>query len=190
MPWNTFGCEYLIDNRQEIHQAYPEAVCDPISIDDLMVSMWKEMSWHEGINTEGSHNFKSHGKSLLLIFALFLFLGLSSGSPVKGAMMVMQFHTMAASCGLYSHDKLSNWDCYACTMPMKRSEIVIARHFVTIILSLLFLRSPIVKLFIYSGYYAEFQWSLSADTFIQCTFGLIMILISLILVLNYKFGSW
>lgn len=34
---NTFGCEYLIDNRQEIHQAYPEAVCDPISIDDLMV---------------------------------------------------------------------------------------------------------------------------------------------------------
>ena len=34
---NTFGCEYLIANRQEIHQAYPEAVCDPISIDDLMV---------------------------------------------------------------------------------------------------------------------------------------------------------
>ncbi len=34
---HTFGCEYLIDNRQQIHQAYPEAVCDPISIDDLMV---------------------------------------------------------------------------------------------------------------------------------------------------------
>lgn len=34
---HTFGCEYLIDNRQKIHQTYPEAVCDPISIDDLMV---------------------------------------------------------------------------------------------------------------------------------------------------------
>ena len=39
---------------------------------------------------------KSYGKSLLLIFALFLFLGLSSGSPLSGAMMVMPISIMAA----------------------------------------------------------------------------------------------
>lgn len=34
---NAFGNEYLIDNRQIIHQLYPDVICDPISIDDLMV---------------------------------------------------------------------------------------------------------------------------------------------------------
>lgn len=34
---NSFGSEYLIDNRQDIRQAYPEVICDAISIDDIMV---------------------------------------------------------------------------------------------------------------------------------------------------------
>lgn len=34
---NSFGTEYLIDNRQEIRRAYPDVICDAISIDDIMV---------------------------------------------------------------------------------------------------------------------------------------------------------
>ena len=130
---------------------------------------------------------KSYGESLLLIFALFLFLGLSSGSPLSGAMMVMPISIMAAYV-TFSYDKLSNWDCYACTMPMKRSEIVIARYFVTIILSLLFFAASLLSYLFTAVIMQNFSEVYLLIPSYSVLFGLIMILISLILVLNYKFG--
>lgn len=130
---------------------------------------------------------KSYGKSLLMIFLLFLVLGLSSGSPLSGAMMVMPISIMAAYV-TFSYDKLSNWDCYANTMPLKRKEIVLARYAVTIILCLLFF---IASLFSYM-FSAVIMNDFSEINLILPTycvlFGIIMILVSMILVLNYKVG--
>lgn len=130
---------------------------------------------------------KSYGKSLLMIFLLFLVLGLSSGSPLSGAMMVMPISIMAAYV-TFSYDKLSNWDCYANTMPLKRKDIVLARYAVTLILCLLFF---IASLFSYL-FSAVIMHDFSELNLILPTYcvlmGIIMILVSLILVLNYKVG--
>lgn len=34
---NTFGTEFLIDNRQKIRMSYPDVVCDAPTIDDIMI---------------------------------------------------------------------------------------------------------------------------------------------------------
>lgn len=130
---------------------------------------------------------KSYGKSLVMIFLLFLILGLSSGSPLSGAMLVMPISIMAAYV-TFSYDKLSNWDCYANTLPLKRKQIVLARYTVTMILCLLFFVASLFSYLFSAVIMNDFtETSLLIPTYCVLL-GIIMILVSLILMLNYKVG--
>lgn len=130
---------------------------------------------------------KSYGKSLCLIFLLFLIIGLSTGSPLGGAMMVMPISIMAAYV-TFSYDQLSNWDCYVNTFPYKRKQIVLARYIVTVILCAIVLTASLFS-YLFS---AVIMNNFSEVTFLipaySALIGLIMLLVSFILVLNYKFG--
>lgn len=130
---------------------------------------------------------KSYGKSLCLIFLLFLIIGLSSGSPLGGAMMVMPISIMA-SYVTFSYDQLSNWDCYVNTLPYKRKEIVLARYLVTFILCFIVLAASLFSYLFSAIIMSNFsELSLIIPAY-SALIGLIMLLVSLILVLNYKFG--
>ena len=130
---------------------------------------------------------KTYGKSLLLIFILFLFIGASSGSPLSGAMLVMPIAIMA-SFVTFSYDKYSNWDCYACTLPVNRNEIVKARYVVTFILCLLFLAFSLLSYTCLSLFMHNFSEASFLLPLYSILFGFVTILASIILTLNYKLG--
>lgn len=130
---------------------------------------------------------KSYGKSLCLIFLLFLIIGLSSGTPLGGAMMVMPISIMAAYV-TFSYDQLSSWDCYVNTLPYKRKEIVLARYIVTVILCAIVLVASLFSYLFSAVIMNNFtELSLLIPAY-SALIGLIMLLVSFILVLNYKFG--
>lgn len=136
----------------------------------------------KGLILKDFHNITKQYKILLILFAFYLIGSVSSkdadffGSIIT-ILMTMQVITAMA------YDEKSNWNRYALTMPISRSDLVLSKYLLgCILLAISFAANFIFQIFAGPGTFTEALLSSFATT------GLGLFFIFLILPFLFKFG--
>ncbi len=129
---------------------------------------------------------KSYLKGMLFICLLFAILGVSN-SPLSGALMLLPI-SILMSFVTFSYDNLSHWDSYACTLPLSRRQIVLSRYLMTLLMVGAFVIIALPCYFIFATLLHNFSEIGELIPSFGVLIGTILLLVSVLLGLNYRFG--
>jgi ABC-2 type transport system permease protein len=136
----------------------------------------------KGLLFKELYNLEKQARSLLLVFAFYLFFSLigETGNMFGGVVFIMMVMLVITS---LAYDERSRWDRYALTMPVSRKEIVLSKYLLGLILLTFALLINIIFLILFGS-------SPLGEVFILTLslFGIGLVSLSIILPLMYKYG--
>jgi ABC-2 type transport system permease protein len=136
----------------------------------------------KGLLLKELYNLEKQARSLLLVFAFYLFFSLigETGNMFGGVVFIMMVMLVITS---LAYDERCRWDRYALTMPVSRKEIVLSKYLLGLILLTFALLMNILFLVLFGS-------SPLGDVFILTLslFGIGLISLSILLPLMYKYG--
>lgn len=131
-------------------------------------------------------NIKKEFKTLLIALLLFVYMSYQTRNPIQiTSMAVILFGILILT--TIGYDEMSKWDIYALTMPLKRSEIVISKYVLLLLLTII----PLIISSIFSYLVILPISDMSRGEFLvadMASFSLILIMLSISLPFVYKYG--
>ena len=100
-------------------------------------------------------NLKRHSKYYMILMGFYFILGVASEDFVMFGSMIIVFSAILPITAI-SYDEKNNWDSYALTMPIARTDLIISRYILGMIfLTLSFLITVILTIAFGSGAFKE-----------------------------------
>ena len=129
---------------------------------------------------------RSYGKSLLLLFALFFIIGLTSGIAFIVGIVMIESVMLAIT--TFSYDDAAKWNTYMLSMPVSRKTAVQEKYLFAMLRSLIGILLAIVAGFAAGMIRGAVDWleifaSVGGCLFMSCIY------VSLMIPITYRYGT-
>lgn len=140
-----------------------------------------------GLLLKDLYNLRKYGKTVFLISAFFVMIMLMMGNNTIFASMIALMFSIT-SVTSFAYDKQSGWDVYVNTLPVSRTDVVLSKYVLSVLLAL---TGGVISLLV--GWVNGIIKNLSnfTDTLVLAytLFAIGVIFISILLPVIYKFGE-
>lgn len=144
----------------------------------------------KGLILKDFYSLKIYIKTLFLMVVIYALLGYFSGSSTMLTSLVAVL-SMILPITSFTYDKYYKWEEYALSLPLRRSQIVLAKYIFTALI-LLFAFVLTVLLSVVTTYFYSFMlssqqlWEIAATNYY--TVGILLLLPAILLPVMFRFG--